>query len=124
MLGMTKSYLDALTYKIIGAAIEVHRNLGPGLLESIYQRCLEHEFQLRGISFISQPIVPVYYKDIELDAFLRCDLLAENRIVVETINPIFTAQLLTYMKLLDAPKGILMNFNCINLFKDGQKKLM
>lgn len=126
MLGMTKSYLDDLTYKIIGAAIEVHKNLGPGLLESVYQRCLEHEFQLRGISFISQPIVPVYYKDIELDAFLRCDLLVENRIVVElkaveTINPIFTAQLLTYMKLLDAPKGILMNFNCINLFKDGQK---
>lgn len=123
---MTKQYLDELTYKTIGAAIEVHKALGPGLLESVYQQCLEHELNLRNIYFLSQPTVPVYYKEIELEAFLRCDLFIENCLVielksVETTKPIDTAQLLTYMKLLEAPKGILIDFNCINLFKDGQK---
>lgn len=123
---MTKHYLDELTYKTIGAAIEVHKTLGPGLLESVYQNCLEHELGLRDIYFLSQPVAPVYYKDIEIDAFLRCDFFIENCLVVEvksveTVKPIFTSQLLTYMKLLEAPKGILINFNCVNLFKDGQK---
>jgi GxxExxY protein len=123
---MTKSYLDNLTYKIIGAAIEVHKNLGPGLLESVYQTCLEHEFILQGINFISQPIVPIHYKGIELESNLRCDFLVSNNIVielksVEIIKPIFQAQLLTYMKLLEAPKGILINFNCKNIFKEGQQ---
>lgn len=123
---MTKQYLDELTYKVIGAAIEVHKTLGPGLLESVYQNCLEHELNLRNIYFLSQPVVPVYYKDIEIDAFLRCDFFIENCLVIEVksvemMKPIFTSQLLTYMKLLEAPKGILINFNCVNLFKDGQK---
>lgn len=123
---MTKKKLNALTYNVIGAAIEVHRTLGPGLLESIYHKCLAYELYQRGIYYISQPTVPVYYKNIEMDAVLRCDLFIENCLVVElkaveAINPIFEAQLLTYMKLLDAPKGILINFNSANLFKDGQK---
>jgi len=123
---MTKTHLDLLTYKIIGAAIEVHKNLGPGLLESVYQTCLEHEFILQGINFISQPIIPIQYKGIELESLLRCDFLVSNNIVielksVESIKPIFQAQLLTYMKLLEAPKGILINFNCKNIFKEGQQ---
>lgn len=123
---MTKRHLDNLTYKIIGAAIEVHKNLGPGLLEGVYQTCLEHEFILQGIDFISQPTVPIYYKEIELDSLLRCDFLISNNIIielksVETVKPIFQAQLLTYMKLLEAPKGILINFNCRNIFNEGQQ---
>lgn len=123
---MTKQYLDNLTYKIIGAAIEVHKNLGPGLLESVYQSCLEHEFTLQRINFLSQSVVPIYYKEIELESILRCDFLVENSIVVELksvdiMKPIFQAQLLTYMKLMEAPKGILINFNCKNIFNEGQQ---
>ena len=95
---MTKTYLDNLTYEIIGAAIEVHKNLGPGLSESVYRTCLEHEFILQGINFISQPIVPIHYKGIELESQLRCDFLVSKNIVielksVEIIKPIFQAQL-------------------------------
>ncbi len=123
---MTKKYLDELTYQIIGAAIEVHKALGPGLLESVYHKCLKHEFSLRETSHHSEFFVAVNYKGIDVDAELRCDFLVENAIVVELktvdeIAPIHEAQLLTYMKLLKKPKGILINFNCINLFKEGQK---
>ncbi|MFD0941369.1 GxxExxY protein [Pedobacter boryungensis] len=123
---MTKKNLNDLTYTIIGAAIEVHKYLGPGLLESAYQKCLEHELSLRGVYFLAQPNVPVYYKEIQIETTLRCDLFVENCIVIElkavdSISPIFKAQLFTYMKLLEAPKGILINFNCLNLFKDGQQ---
>lgn len=123
---MTKQKLDEITYKIIGASIEVHKNLGPGLLESTYQICLEHELNLQGIAFISQTLVPINYKDLQLNSLLRCDIFVENCIVielkaVELLKPIFQAQLLTYMRLLCAPKGILINFNCTNIFKDGQQ---
>ena len=123
---MTKKYLNDLTYKIIGAAIEVHKSLGPGLLESVYHKCLKQELELRNLSFSSELIVPVSYKGIDIDAELRCDLLIGNAIAVElkavdAIAPIFEAQLLTYMKLLQKPKGIIINFNCTNLFKEGQK---
>jgi len=123
---ITKKYLDELTYKIIGCAIEVHKTLGPGLLENIYEKCLIHELKLKNIAYISQKTIPLEYKGIVLDCELRYDILVEDLIIVELkavndIHPIFEAQLLTYMKLLHKPKGILINFNCSNIFKDGQK---
>ena len=122
---MTKKYLDDLTFEIIGAAIKVHKALGPGLLESVYHKCLVFELEVRNICFISEAIVPIFYEQIELNSQLKCDLFVDNCIVlelkaVEEMRPIFKAQLLTYMKLLSAPKGILINFNCINLFDKGQ----
>lgn len=126
---MTKSYLDQLIYDIIGAAIEVHSQLGPGLLESIYHKCMKIELVRRGISFETEMTVPIFYNGQQLETILRCDLYLENSVVVElkaakAIEPIFEAQLLTYMKLLDSPKGILINFNCINIFREGQKTLV
>ncbi|MFZ2906648.1 MAG: GxxExxY protein [Cyclobacteriaceae bacterium] len=123
---VTKKEFDELTYLIVGAAIEVHKALGPGLLESIYHKCLKQEFFVRKLSYESELLVPVNYKGIEMDAELRCDFLVEGKIVVElkavdAIAPVFEAQLLTYMKLLQKPKGILINFNCVNLFKEGQR---
>lgn len=122
----TKKQIDELSYKIIGCAIEVHKELGPGLLESIYEKCLLHELKLKGFKVRNQLTVPVYYKDLELDCDLRLDVLVEDLIVVELksvneMHPIFEAQLLTYMKLTESPKGILINFNCKNLFHEGQK---
>lgn len=123
---MTKKFLDDLTYKIIGAAIEVHKDLGPGLLESVYQKCLKQEFFLRELRYSSELLVPVQYKGVEMDTELRCDFLVEDSIVVElkavdALAPVHEAQILTYMKLLQKPKGILINFNCANLFKEGQR---
>jgi GxxExxY protein len=123
---LTKKHLNDLTYEIIGAAIEVHKELGPGLLESVYHRCLYYELNLRGINFQSELIVPIEYKEMELDAQLRCDFFVENAIVVEIkavqeVLPIHEAQLISYMKLLKVPKGILINFNVTQLFKEGQK---
>jgi GxxExxY protein len=122
----TKKELDELTYRIIGAAIDVHKTLGPGLLESVYHKCLKQEFLLRDLSFVSEFLVPVHYKGIEVDTELRCDFLVEDKIVVELkavelIAPVFEAQTLTYMRLLEKPKGILINFCCANLFKEGQR---
>jgi GxxExxY protein len=121
-----KIYLDNLEYTITGACIEVHKALGPGLLESVYHKCLIRELQLQNILFVSEQIVAVSYKDIILDTELRADLFIENCIVlelksVETILPIHEAQILTYMKLLGAPKGILINFNCTNIIQNGKK---
>lgn len=126
MPNITKSYLTDLTYQINGAAIEVHKFLGPGLLESVYHKCLKKELNLRGISFKSELLVPIIFKDLEIETDLGCDLFIENCIVlelkaIETILPIHHAQLMTYMKLLEAPKGILYNFHSVNLYKDGQK---
>ena len=123
---MTKKLLTELTYEIIGAGIEVRKTLGSGLLESVYHKCLKHEFFIRNMDCKSELLVPVAYKGINIDTELKCDFLIENSIVLEikatdTIRPIYEAQLLTYMKLLKKPKGILINFNCLNLYKDGQK---
>ena len=122
----TKKELDELTYNIIGAAIEVHKALGPGLLESVYQKCLKQEFFLRELRCTSEFLVPVHYKGTEVKTDLRCDFVIMDLIVVElkavdAIAPVHEAQLLTYMKLLETPKGILINFNCANLFKEGQR---
>ena len=126
MPNITKSYLTDLTYQVNRAAIEVHKFLEPGLLESVYHKCLKKELNLRGISFKSELLVPIIFKDLEIETDLRCDLFIENFIVlelkaIETILPIHHAQLMTYMKLLEAPKGILYNFHSVNLYKDGQK---
>lgn len=123
---ITQKHVDDLTYKIIGAAIEVHRIMGRGLLESVYHQCLKEELTIRGINYISEMKVPVIYKDKELFSDFRCDLYIENLIIVELkaiteIHPIVEAQILNYMKLTKSPKGILINFNCSNIFKDGQK---
>lgn len=123
---MTKKYLDELTHEVIGAAIEVHKSLGPGLLESIYHRCMEHELQLRGIDFVSERFITVEYKGVELGADLRCDLDVEDSIIVELkavkeVEPIHQAVLLSCMKLLERPKGILINFYCTNIWHHGQK---
>jgi GxxExxY protein len=123
---ITKKYLDTLTYEIIGAAIEVHKIMGRGLLESVYHQCLKEELIHRKINFLTELKVPVIYKGKELDIDFRCDLFVEQCIVVELkavqeVNSTFEAQLLTYMKLLKSPKGILLNFNCNNIFNEGQK---
>ncbi|TAH19486.1 MAG: GxxExxY protein [Cytophagales bacterium] len=123
---ITKKYLDQLTYEIIGSSIEVHKIMGSGLLESVYHQCLKEELLYRKINFQTEMKIPVVYKNKPLDIDFRCDLFVENCIVVELkavneMHPIFDAQLLTYMKLLQCPKGILINFNCSNIFKEGQK---
>ena len=125
-MNITKSYLKDLIYKVNGAAIEVHKALGPGLLESVYHKCLKHELSLRKISFQSELVIPVNYKGLELEAELRCDLFIENILPVELkatdgIHPIHEAQLMTYMKLLEVPEGVLYNFNVVNLYEDGQR---
>jgi len=122
----TKSYLTDLIYKVNGAAIEVHKALGPGLLESVYHKCLKHELALRDIKFQSELSVPVYYKGLKIEAELRCDLFIEGILpvelkAVEEIHPIHEAQLLTYMRLLNVPEGVLYNFNVVNLYQYGQR---
>ena len=122
----TKKYLDELTYEIIGCAIEVHKVMGRGLLETVYHQCLKEELLQRNINYISEMKLPVLYKGKSLNIDFRCDLFIENSIVVELksvkeIIPIYDAQILTYMKLLKCPKGILINFNCSNIFQQGQK---
>ena len=126
MQKMTKAAINDLSYKIIGCAIEVHSNLGPGLLESIYERCLTRELQLRNLETRSQIRVPIHYKGFHLDADLRLDMLIEDTIVaeikaVEHMNPVYEAQVLSYMKLLEKPKGILFNFCSSNIFREGQR---
>ena len=112
-----------LSDQIIGAAIEVHRELGPGLLESAYQACLVHELSLRGICFVSQLELPLSYKGVQLDVGYRLDLLVEDKIIVELkaverVTPIHEAQLLTYLRLLKKPVGLLLNFS-VPVLKDG-----
>jgi len=107
---------DPRTSPVIGAAIEVHRHLGPGLLESAYEQCLCHELHLRGLSFKRQVDLPVSYKGLTLDCGFRIDLIVCEDIVVELkvverILPVHEAQLLTYMKLAAKPVGLLINFN-------------
>ena len=126
---ITQKYLDELTYEVIGSAIEVHKTMGRGLLESVYHMCLKEELLHRKINFLTEMKVPLEYKNKELQVDFRCDLFIENCLVVELksvllLNPIFEAKLQTYMKLLKAPKGIIINFNCSNIFKEGQKTIV
>ena len=128
-MAITKKYLNELTYKVIGCAIEVHKHLGPGLLESVYEKCFLKELTLQGIAFKSQIWVPIQYKGLLLNTELRLDVLVEEILCVELkaqegLLPIHDAVLLSYMQMLQKPKGILINFNCINIFKGGQKTLV
>lgn len=126
---MNKRIVDKLSYDVLGAAIEVHKSVGPGLLESVYHDCMKHELGLRGLSFVSEFIVPVNYKGLTVSTELRCDLFVEGLLGgrakgCSAFVPMHQAQLLTYMKLLNAPKGLLLNFNAANIFRDGQRTLV
>ena len=123
---ITQKYINELTYQVIGASIEVHKTMGRGLLESVYHECLLEELNSRNILFRKELRIPVIYKTKQLNIDFRCDLFIEDCLVVELksvqeLTNVYEAQLLTYMKLLKAPKGILINFNCNNIFKEGQK---
>jgi GxxExxY protein len=123
---MTKTYFKDLIYQVNGAAIEVHKHIGPGLLESVYHKCLVKELSIREINFETELVIPINYKGMSIEADLRCDLFVEEKLIVELkavekIWPIHEAQLLTYMKLLNIPIGLIINFNVTNIYKEGQK---
>lgn len=119
---MTKKEITKLSYDITGLAIEVHKKLGPGLLESVYEKCLKFELERNGFDVKQQLSITIEYDNLELDSELRVDLLVNDAVVVELktvekIMPIHEAQLLTYMKLLEKPQGLLINFYTTNITK-------
>lgn len=123
-MALTKKYINELTYKIIGACIEVHKIVGPGLYEEIYHKCLEREFDLLGIKYKSELEIPLIYKDLKIDCKVKCDFLIENTIVLEIksvteFHNIHRAQTMNYMNLLKVSKSILVNFNVYNLYHEG-----
>ena len=120
---------EATTEQIIGAAIEVHRELGPGLLESAYEECLCHEFRLRGISFRRQVDLPVAYKGVHLDCGYRMDLVVNDRVVVElkcldAVLRVHEAQLLTYLRLSGKRVGLLLNFQVAAMTRGIVRKVL
>jgi GxxExxY protein len=120
--------LDLLTNTIIGAAIAVHRELGPGLLESAYEACLAFELTERGAGVERQKPLPVIYRGVHLDCGYRLDLLIENKVILELktvdkLQPIHDAQLLSYLKMAQKKVGLLINFNCLRV-KDGIKRIV
>jgi GxxExxY protein len=122
---MTQKDINQLSRAIIGFAIEVHKELGPGLLESVYEKCISYLLIQNGYKVDRQQTIPLNFRGLTLDCELRFDLLVNDQIIVELktveeLLPIHEAQLLTYLKLLKKPKGILINFNCLNIFKEGQ----
>ena len=115
---------EELTRQIYGAAIEVHRNLGPGLLESAYEECLCYELAQQGLPFARQVPLPVRYKDVKLDCGYRIDLLVDDLVIVElkaieSLSPIHEAQLLTYLRLANRRVGLILNFNVATLVRGG-----
>ncbi|MCK5537039.1 MAG: GxxExxY protein [Bacteroidales bacterium] len=119
---------NKITEIIIGKAIEVHKQLGPGLLESAYQECLFYELKNSGLNVIKEIALPIVYKEIELDHGYRIDLLVENKVVIELktveyLNDVHTAQILTYMKLGNYSLGLLLNFH-VKLLKNGIKRFI
>ncbi|MBG43340.1 MAG: GxxExxY protein [Aequorivita sp.] len=119
---------NEISSKIIGASIEVHKQLGPGLLESTYEICLAHELKLMGLEVKQQIPLPVIYKDVKLNAGYRIDMIVENKVIIEiksvdALAPIHTAQILTYLKLKDLKLGLLINFNEIKVI-DGLKRII
>jgi GxxExxY protein len=124
----TKASSLALSHAVIGGAIEVHKSLGPGLLEAIYELALCRELWLRGIKVERQVLVPVHYKGGILDCEIRVDLLIENSVIVEVksvdrLAPVHKAQLLTYLKLRDVWLGLLINFN-VEVLRDGVRRVL
>lgn len=118
--------LSELTKEIIGSAIEVHKLLGPGLLESAYEKCLEYELTNKGLSVERQKAIPIIYKELNLDYGYRIDLLVENKVVIEIksvdeFHPVHEAQILTYLKFAEKKVGLLINFN-VKLLKEGIKR--
>ena len=116
----TQNYVNAIAYKIVGCAIEVHKNLGPGLLESVYESCLIEELQECGLTVKSQVYIPIKYKQKDLGGNLKLDLLVNDLVIVELkavdmMIPLYKAQLLSYLKLTGKPKGLLINFHCENI---------
>ncbi|MBI5661772.1 MAG: GxxExxY protein [Ignavibacterium album] len=117
---VTKKYINELSYKVVGCAIEVHKNLGQGLLESVYETCFVDELKSNGLIVNRQVQVPIIYKGKDLGTTLILDLLINNLIIVElkaveTMIPVYKAQLLSYLKLTGKPKGLLINFNAVNI---------
>ena len=124
----TEKPINDLTQKIIGAAIEVHRLLGPGLLESAYEECLAHEFTLQGLNFKRQQPLPVHFKGLSLECAYRLDFVVESRVIlelkaVEKILPVHEAQLLTYLKLSRVKWGLLFNFH-VAVLKHGIRRMV
>ena len=122
------SKFNDLTRRILGAAIEVHRALGAGLLESIYTSCLHLELSARGVRYVAQRPIPIVYKGTKVDACYRVDLIVEDRIVVEVksveaLSSVHESQLLTYLALTECPAGLLINFNVPRLM-DGVKRML
>src|SRR5688572_18368726 len=118
--------LNCLTEEIIGAAIEVHREFGPGLLESAYEACLAHELKLRDIRVEHQKELPVRYKNLTVELGFRLDLLVEERVIVEVkavdrLHPVHDSQLITYLRLTGCKVGLLINFN-VRVLKDGIRR--
>jgi GxxExxY protein len=119
---------DPLTHAVIGAAIEVHRELGPGLIESVYEVCLSCELEMRGIAHQYQVPLPVVYKGRQLDANFRLDILLPGQLIlelkaVEKLLPVHEAQLLTYLRLTKTHTGLLINFN-VPILRDGIKRMV
>jgi GxxExxY protein len=119
---------DALTERIIGAAIQVHRELGPGLLESAYEACLCHELFLNNLKVERQKAIPISYKGLKLDAGYRLDMIVEDQVIVEIkavteLLPVHEAQLLSYLKQVNGRRGLLINFN-VKLLKHGLRRLV
>ncbi len=118
----------ALTSEVIGAAIEVHKTLGPGLLESAYEECLCREFDIRGLSYERQRELPIEYKGVELDCSYRLDVVVAKSVILElkackSLEPIHEAQLLTYLRLTGIRIGLLINFN-VPVLRDGIRRLV
>ncbi|MBL0310673.1 MAG: GxxExxY protein [Bacteroidetes bacterium] len=120
---MSQKYVNDLSYQIVGCAIEVHKYLGPGLLETVYEACFINELNSKKLANNVQVRVPIKYKNKDLGSYLVIDVLVENLIIVELkaveqMNPLYKAQLLSYLKLTGKPKGLLINFNSVTITKD------
>lgn len=125
---MTKDEYNRISKEIVDTCITVHRVMGPGLLESVYEMCLMKEFELRGIKAFNQVVIPLVYKGFELSKEFKVDILVENEIIMElksseVLHPVYEAQIISYLRLTDKKLGYLVNFN-VPLVKDGIKRFV